>query len=119
VNENIDYWLAFNLQKTNRLKYQSSQPYNSHYYVDQKYGPLPEGFFLEEARDDDGSYVMRAAVVISPPELPSVITNEASDITVTPSRSTDFSKKLCLPRQSISSGVPSPENIPKKLPIRR
>src|SRR3989304_1320794 len=46
VTQGPNYWLAFNLQNTNGVKYQSGQASNSHYWVSSTFGPLPSLFSL-------------------------------------------------------------------------
>lgn len=65
VTGNKYYWLAFNLQTTNTVRYQSSQPANSHYRVNGfSYGALastfPSGSLI-----NNNQYVMRATVAVT------------------------------------------------------
>jgi hypothetical protein len=45
VTQNTYYWLVFNLQSENGIRYKSGQPANSHYRInDYAYGVLPAAF---------------------------------------------------------------------------
>jgi hypothetical protein len=65
VTSNRYYWLAFNLQSTNRIMYQSRQANNSHYYVNRTYGALPGSFPTQNIRRDSSQPVMRATVLVN------------------------------------------------------
>ena len=46
VTQNTYYWLAFNLQSANGVRYQSGQPAGSHYWGKYTYGAVPEPYSL-------------------------------------------------------------------------
>jgi hypothetical protein len=63
VAEGNYYWLVFNLQSANGIRYQSGQASGSHFYVNGvKYGALPSSFPSAGARTNANQYVMRATV---------------------------------------------------------
>ena len=61
VTQNNYYWLAFNMQSTNGVTYQSGQPSRSHYRVSSTYGTLPSTFPSRPSYNSN-QYVMRATV---------------------------------------------------------
>jgi VCBS repeat-containing protein len=76
VTQNTYYWLAFNMQSTNRVRYQSSGPSRSHYWVRYSYGALPGQVVTSGASNNNNQFVLRAAVttVIN---VPPVATDDA------------------------------------------
>ena len=70
VTLNAYYWLAFDLQNQNGVRYQSGQSTGSHYWVGYSYGTLPGQFSLFRASSNSSPYVMRATVTtnINPPD---------------------------------------------------
>ena len=64
VNNGTYYWLAFNLQSANGVRYRSGQPASSHYWVGSAYGALPANIRLAGAHANNNQYVMRAIVTI-------------------------------------------------------
>ncbi len=57
------YWLAFNLQSTNNVRYQSGLPSNSHYRINGlTYGALPSSFPSSSALTNNLEYTQRATV---------------------------------------------------------
>jgi hypothetical protein len=70
VTLNAYYWLAFDLQNQNGVRYQSGQSTGSHYWVGYNYGTLPGQFNLFRANYNSSPYVMRATVItnINPPD---------------------------------------------------
>jgi hypothetical protein len=63
VTRDSYYWLAFNLQSPNRIRYLSGQASNSHYYVSSSYGSLPGIFPVSRVRTNNSQFVMRAFVL--------------------------------------------------------
>ncbi|MDO8688156.1 MAG: hypothetical protein Q7K41_06175, partial [Dehalococcoidales bacterium] len=64
VTANSYYWLSFNMDSANGIKYQTGQPLNSHYRIDPPgapYGPLPLTF-PAGAAGNNLQFVMRATV---------------------------------------------------------
>lgn len=55
------YWLAFNLQNSNKVEYQTGQSAGSHVWGNAAYGPLPNTFPSIQYTNSD-QYVMRATV---------------------------------------------------------
>jgi len=64
VTQGTYYWLAFILQSSNPVLYQSGQPTNSHSWVSRTFGTLP-AVFPTLTGANNNRYVMRATVVIS------------------------------------------------------
>ncbi|MFH1003219.1 MAG: CARDB domain-containing protein, partial [Chloroflexota bacterium] len=65
VTQGAYYWLAFNLQDQNRVKYQSRQPARSHCWLNNaSYGALPGQFNVARAGYNGNQYVMRATVTL-------------------------------------------------------
>jgi hypothetical protein len=64
VTQGTYYWIAYVLQSTNGVRYQSGRPANSHYYVFRSYGPLPASFSLsgDGFGYNDNEYVIRVTV---------------------------------------------------------
>lgn len=63
VTEGNYYWLAFNLQSTNGIRYQSGKASASHYSVNGvKYGALPSSFPSSGVRTNSNQYVMRGTI---------------------------------------------------------
>jgi hypothetical protein len=65
VTPNTYYWLAFVLQNSNGVRYQSARPANSHHWFAYTYGALPNQF--ASAGSNNNQYVMRATVAIGGP----------------------------------------------------
>jgi uncharacterized repeat protein (TIGR02543 family) len=89
VIENLDfpvtldtyYWLAFNMQSDNILRYQSGQPAGSHFWAnDIEYGSLPGEFPVNGRIANNRPFVMRAAVTTLITDPISVLTLNASDV---------------------------------------
>ena len=64
VTQNAYYWLAFDLQYQNGIRYQSGQSSGSHYWVSYRYGTLPGQFSLVGASYNSSPYVMRATATM-------------------------------------------------------
>ena len=80
VTQNKYYWLAFDLQSANGVKYLSRQPANSHYWVGSAYGTLPGQFNVSSLSfNNDSEAVMRATVAIGANSLP-VAVNDAYSV---------------------------------------
>jgi hypothetical protein len=62
VSAGAYYWLAFEMQNDNTLRYQSGRASNSHYWVNRTYGALPAAFPTSGLSTNSSPYVMRAAV---------------------------------------------------------
>jgi VCBS repeat-containing protein len=62
VTGNSFYWLAFKLQSSNGVRYQSGRPASSHYWMSSAYGVLPGQFSLSGWGSNNNQYVMRATV---------------------------------------------------------
>jgi VCBS repeat-containing protein len=69
VTQNTYYWLAFNLQSTNRVRYQSRQATRSHYWYNYTYGTFPTQYpgSGRNLNSDSSPSVMRAIVIVSSP----------------------------------------------------
>jgi hypothetical protein len=64
VEDNDYYWLAYNLQSTNGLRYQSDQTANWHYRKNNTaYGAFPSAF-PSSALGNNARFVMRASVAV-------------------------------------------------------
>jgi len=63
VKANTSYWLAFDMQSGNTVRYQSGQAANSHYWVSYQYGTLPYSYPSAYRYVNNSPYVMRATVV--------------------------------------------------------
>jgi VCBS repeat-containing protein len=64
VNEGTYYWLAFNLQDRNGVKYQSNYATDWHYWIVSYYGPLPAQLDISRASSEKSAFVLRAAVLV-------------------------------------------------------
>ena len=64
VADGTYYWLAFNLQDRNGVRYQSDYESGSHYWVSSYYGQLPAQFDISRARADTIAFVLRAVVSV-------------------------------------------------------
>ncbi len=74
VTQNTYYWLAFDLQNQNGVRYQSWQPTGSHYWVSCRYGTLPGQFSLSGTGYNSSPYVMRATITTGGSTPTSIIT---------------------------------------------
>lgn len=65
VTLNEDYWLTFNLSADNRVRRQSGQPEDSHFYKAVDYADFPEDPWGGPGTGDTNQYVMRATVSVA------------------------------------------------------
>lgn len=75
VTQNTYYWLAFNQQSTNGVRYQTGQPSKSRYLASYIYGALPGQYPLSGASSSSNQYVMRATVTLG--NTPPIAVNDA------------------------------------------
>lgn len=67
VTKNNYYWLAFNMQSPNGVKYQNGPPATagSHYYwMNRPYGALPTQYVATSSSSNSTPYVMQASVAV-------------------------------------------------------
>jgi hypothetical protein len=67
VFENTYYWLAFNLQNSNDVRYQTGRPEQSHCWATVTYGAFPTEYPISSSGYNNNQYVMRAIVTINKP----------------------------------------------------
>jgi hypothetical protein len=62
VTSNSYYWLVFDLQYSNDIRYQTGRPSNSYYYMYSTYGKLPSSFSVNRTMVGSYQFIMRATV---------------------------------------------------------
>ena len=67
VIENTYYWLAFIMDKSNDVRYQTGRPWESHRWATVSYGELPNQYPFYWSGHNNSQYVMRATVIINHP----------------------------------------------------
>jgi hypothetical protein len=67
VTENTYYWLAYNMENPNDVRYQTGRPSASHRWATVSYGAFPNQYPVSSSGNNNNQYIMRATVTVDEP----------------------------------------------------